>query len=198
MKYFRLTILVLFSICVPCAFANSIPTYNITYVTGVMSPNSGAGENIALTFIGPGVNITTYAGNACFDWCTGAPIPDLSQVGVGQIFVGPFSTVTIGGQVYDSQTVDICCFFNSSGSLNAMTPGSGNVGDSYYQFVLTLPCCGGWDLRFSGGPGAYSFVGGTFQAGTPPAVTPEPGTMALMLTGLGGILTVIRKSCCHP
>jgi hypothetical protein len=45
----------------------------------------------------------------------------------------------------------------------------------------------------NGNPGFYQFNSGSFVAGTPPAPTPEPGTLGLMGTGLAGLAGVIRR-----
>jgi hypothetical protein len=42
-------------------------------------------------------------------------------------------------------------------------------------------------------PGGYQFVGGEFSSGTPPPPIPEPGTHALMSTGLVGMAGLLRK-----
>jgi len=63
---------------------------------------------------------------------------------------------------------------------------------------LTVPG-GGWNFNFdyfpasNGNPAFYLFSSGSLTAGTRPAPTPEPGTLALMATGLIGLAAVIRK-----
>jgi hypothetical protein len=88
--------------------------------------------------------------------------------------------------------------FASDGGMNATA--SGLVGSDTFgalQFNLILPTNGGWSLDFGqaadpNGNLAYYFIGGAFSA-TAPVLTPEPGTVGLMLTGIVGIAGVIKR-----
>src|SRR6266536_1797437 len=173
----------------PRANADSILNINITYVTAVLN----VGGDVGLTLIGPGTIITASAGMACHPWCDGFPIPDLSSVAASQVFIGSFQSVIVGGITYNN--IDLsCCIFDFSGSLNGSVSGFVGEGETFRQLNLTLPGGGGWSFNFIGSPGSFQFVGGTFTAGTPPpVVTPEPGTLGLMATGLAGIVGVIRR-----
>jgi len=180
----------------PCAHADSILNINITYATAVMAPNDGSGDNVFFTLIGPGTTITGTGGMGCSSWCFG-PIPDLSSVGVSEVFVGFFQSATIMGTTFDPQTLNLCCLFSFSGGLNPSANGFVGSGETFTLLNLTLPCCGVWSLNFSffpadgASPAYYQFVNGSFTAGTP-VVTPEPGMLGLMATGLAGIVGVIR------
>ena len=201
MKRLLWVVVMLFVVFAPCAYADSIPTLNvnITFATVSMGPNDGSGDNVSFTLIGPGTNITGIGGMACFDWCSG-PIPDLTFVGTSQIFLsGSFGSATIRGTNYDPETLSLCCLFSASGDLNSSVGGFVGEGDTFTQLNLTLPCCVSWGLNFvpvppeGDFPGGFQFVHGELIAGTPPAATPEPGTLGLMATGLAGIVGVIRK-----
>jgi PEP-CTERM motif-containing protein len=198
MKRLLSVVVVAFAVLAPCAYADSILNINITYVTAYMGPNY-AGDNISFTLIGPGTNITGIGGMACFAWCQG-PIPDLNSVGTSQVFVSSFTSALVGGTAYDpNSNISLCCIFSSSGLLNPSASGFVGSGETFKLLNLTLPSGGGWNLNFAffpasgGNPAYYVFVNGTFTAGTPPAATPEPGTLGLMATGLVGIVGAIRR-----
>ena len=198
MKRLLSAVVVAFVAFAPCAYADGILNINITLVTAFMTPNGGGGDNVSFTLIGPGTTITGTGGMACFTWCSG-PIPDLNFVGTSQIYVGSFQTVIIDGRTFDSFGIQ-CCLFGFGGDLSGSAIGFAGSGDTFTQVNFTLPS-GGWSLNFdffpaSGGSDAYyQFVNGTFVASNPVTVaaTPEPGTLALMATGLAGLVGVIRR-----
>ena len=195
MKRLLSALVLAFVVLAPRAYADSILNINITYVTAHMGPNNGSGDNISFTLIGPGTKITGIGGMACFAWCSD-PIPDLNSVGASQVFVSFFTGATVGGITYNPDT-DIsisCCLFDFSGSLNPSASGFVGEGETFKLVNFTLPGGGGWSFNFIGSPGNFQFVSGTFTAGTPPpVVTPEPGTLGLMATGLAGLAGVIRR-----
>jgi hypothetical protein len=195
-KHIRLLGVLAFVVSAPCAYADSIPILdiNITYATASLGPDGG----VSFALIGPGTNITGFGGMGCYAWCLQA-IPDLSSVSTSQVFVGGFLSVTIAGTSYNPDLLNLsCCLFSGSGDLSPSA--SGYVGqDVTFRYLnLTLPG-GGWNLNFafipaSGGSQAYYvFVNGTLTAGTRPAVTPEPGTLGLMGTGLVCLAVVVRR-----
>jgi len=182
------------------AQADSILNLNITYVTASMGPNSGSGDNISFTLIGPGTTITGIAGMQCIEWCSG-PIPDLSSVGTSQVFISNFLSATVAGVSYDPNN-DIflqCCLFSSSGLLNPSVSGFVGEGESFKLVNFTLPGAGSWNLQFDftppngGSPGFYQFIGGTFTAGTPPSPVPEPGTLGFVATGVTMALAAAQR-----
>jgi len=187
-------VVVAFAVLAPCAYADSILNINITYVTAGLGPDGG----VFFVLIGPGTTITGQGGMGCYAWCLQA-IPDLSSVSTSQVFVGAFLSVTIAGTTYNPDFLSLCCLFSPSGGLNGSASGFVGSGETFKPLNLTLPGGGGWNLNFafspaSGGlPAYYTFVNGTFTAGTPPAATPEPGTLGLMATGLVGIVGAIRR-----
>lgn len=194
MKRLRWVVVMLFVVFAPCAYADSIPVLdvNITYVTVSMFPNSGFGDNAFVTLIGPGTEITAIGGMACWAWCSGV-IPDLNSVSLSQLFVGPFVSATVLGTSYDPNSeFGLWGVFSEYGELNASASGQAGSGDTFVEFLLTLPSPGSWNLSFDSVEGGYLFVHGEFTAGSPPAPVPEPGALGLMATGFTGIFGVIR------
>ncbi|PYX33301.1 MAG: hypothetical protein DMG77_00650 [Acidobacteria bacterium] len=196
MNYLRLAIAIVFAVFAQCSFADSIQTFQITQVTMIMGPNDGSGDNLGFTLTGPGVTITGFGGMACFDWCSG-PIPAPTG-NPTEVFVSFFGSATIGGTAYDPMSLSLdCCLFNANGGVNASASGFVGEGDSFTQFNLILPTNGKWTLNFafqppeSGNPGYYYFTDGEFSAQT--RVTPEPGMVGLMLTGLAGIAGIVKR-----
>lgn len=192
--YVRLAIAIVLAACAQCTYADSIPTFYITQATMFMGPNDGSGDNVSFVFTGPGVNIAGVGGMACFDWCSG-PISDPSFASTSQIFLTGFGVAIFNGKSYDPSTLGFESLFSNDGGLNHITGGSVG-GDTFLQFNLILPTTGGWTLNFdpttdqNGNP-AFIFTEGSFFA---QASTPEPGTIALMLTGLAGIVGMKRKA----
>lgn len=200
MKRLLSVVVVTFAVFAPCARADSILNINITYVTAFMGPNSGSGDNISFTLIGPGTTVTGIGGMACFSWCSG-PIPDLNSVATSQVFISNFLSATVGGVTYNPNN-DISfqsALFSSSGGLNRSVSGFVGEGETFKLFNFTLPGGGAWNLKFDffpasgGSPAYYQFVSGSFIAGTPSAPVPEPGTLGLMATGLAGLIGVVQR-----
>ena len=196
MKRICLAAVLAFVVSVPRLYADSIPVLdiNITYATASMGPDGG----LSFALFGPGTTITGYGGMACFSWCSG-PIPDLSSVSAAQVFVGAYLSATIAGTVYDADLLGLnCCLFSSSGDLSPSISGFVGQDVTFKYLNMTLPS-GSWNFKFdyfppmNGNPGFYQLNSGSFVAGTPPATTPEPGTLALMGTGLAGLAGVIRR-----
>lgn len=186
-----------FVVFAPCAYADSIPALdiNITYATAGLGPDGGVG----FTLYGPRTTISGFGGMACFSWCSG-PITDLSSATPAQVFVGAYLNVMIAGTSYNPDLLSLqCCLFSGSGTLNASATGFIGQNETFRYLNLTLPTNGGWSLNFdffpamNGNPAFYLFSSGTFTAGTPPAPTPEPGTLGLMAIGLIGLAAVIRR-----
>lgn len=197
MNCLRLTIAILFAACAQCSIADSVPfadiqTFHITQATMFMGPNDGSGDNVGFSFTGPGVNITGIGGMGCFDWCSGGPISDPNIAQPSQIFLTSFGTAIIGGKSYDPSTLAFDSLFDAAGGLNASTAGSVGAGDSFIQFRMTAPTNGSWSFNFAptvdenGNPAVF-FTNGQFSA------SPEPATVGLMLTGLAGIVGIIKR-----
>jgi hypothetical protein len=206
MNFLRLAMAILFAVCAQCSYADSIHTFQITQATMQMGPNDGSGDNLSFTFTGPGLTITGIGGMGCIEWCSGQPIYDLSSVGTSQIFITGFTTATIGGISYDPNTLAFASLFDAFGGLNASTTGFVGEGDTFTQFRITAPTNGGWNLNFAyvqangDTPAYYYFTDGEFSANAR-VVTPEPGTVSLMLVGLAGIAGIAKRKvsyCRNP
>lgn len=94
-------------------------------------------------------------------------------------------------------TLSFNSLFDDGGGVNASTTGYVGAGDTFTQLKRTLPTNGSWNLNFAfvppkdGNPGYYYFTDGEFTAQT--RVTPEPGMVGLMLTGLAGIAGIVKR-----
>jgi len=98
MRFIRLIVGIVLVGTASSAYADPIPTYQVTLATMHMVPNA-VGDNITFRFTGPGVEITGEAGMGCLDWCTGQPIPLDTPVVTSQIFLENLNTLTLGAPV---------------------------------------------------------------------------------------------------
>jgi hypothetical protein len=200
MTYLRLAVVSLLVLCSQLTFADSIKTYVVTQISMQMSPNNGAGENILFSFSGPQVSFSGRGGMACFaenDWCSDQPIFGTPVVSPSMVYIDSFSNpVIIGGVSFDATQFAFTGsgLFNDSGGVFRLVTGFGGEGNAFTQFNLILPQNGKWVASFTfvppdgTNPGYYNFDSATFSA-----TTPEPGTIALTLTGLAGIAGVVKK-----
>ena len=198
MNYLRLAIAILFAFSAQCSYADSISTFHITQANMVMGPNDGSGDNVRFILAGPGVRITGIGGMACFDWCSGLPVPGDTPIFTTQIFITEFSSATIGGISYDPGTLSFDSLFDDIGGLNASSTGSVGSDTGFIQFTMTAPHNGSWGFDFEpagededGNP-LFVFKSGEFSASAP-LPTPEPATVGLMLTGLAGIGAIAKR-----
>jgi len=201
MNYLRLTVAILLAASAQCSYADSIPTFHITQATMFLANTNGAGDNLGYTFTGPGVTITGLGGMACSDWCGSVPLPANGSPTVSQIFAGIFDIVIIGGKTYDPMTLSLD-IFDCCGELNGSFTGSVGGGPDFIEFRMTAPTGAAWTLNFApttdldGNP-AFLFTDGEWSARAP-LPTPEPATISLTLTGLAGIVGMIRKKRPRP
>lgn len=203
MRYLLPFLAALFAFDVFPAHADPI-SVAVNNATMFMVPNFGGGDNISFKFTGIGVDIEGIGGMACFDWCTGRPIPPGTPISLTQIFVSNFSSAVVGGVAYDPNS-DIglisSSFFDDAGGLNASVMGFVGEGPTFKIFLMSMPSGGSWTLNFrpatdEQGNNTEAFVHGTFVAGTT-TPTPEPGTLGLLLLGSIGIwITARRSSSC--
>jgi len=188
MRFIRLIVGIVLVGTASSAYADPIPTYQVTLATMHMVPNA-VGDNITFRFTGPGVEITGEAGMGCLDWCTGQPIPLDTPVVTSQIFLENLNTLTLGGTGFSPFATFVGpTFFDSSGGLVPST--TFFPGDETTAVKVTLPG-GGWDVTFASatdqdGNPAMVFVDGNFF-GEAPLATPEPATLGLMLVGSAGL-----------
>jgi hypothetical protein len=199
MRYLLLVLSALFAVDGSRAHADPISA-TVSNATMFMSPNFGTGDNISFKFTGLGVDIEGNGGMACFDWCTGTPIPPGTAINLTHIFTSNFSRAIVGSVAYDpnSDFGVFDSFFDDAGALRPSVMGFVGEGATFGQFLITMPS-GGWTLNFTPvideqGHNTEAFVNGTFSAGTTtPTPTPEPGTLGLMLLGSTGIWITARR-----
>jgi PEP-CTERM motif len=216
MKSFYWAIAMLILLLAQCAYADSVPTFDITHASIPIFPNEG-GDNEFFTFSGPGASMFG-GGTAVCDWCIfgttfalGSSVNPSVQIVTFDFVQG---TVRFGGEAHDvvvlfnSSITALSSFtFPTSGKstfivtvpaiLNGPIVGEAATGDS---FNLQVPP-GPLTLTFAfvpaqnGSPAFYQFTKGSFALAT----VPEPGALGLMATGLAGVIGVIRrKRNCKP
>jgi hypothetical protein len=200
MNYLRLAAVSLLLLCSQLTFADSIKTYVVTQISMQMFPDPGTGEQILFSFSGPQVSFSGEAGMFCPDWCSDQPIFGTPVVSPSMIFIAAFNDPAIVGGIPYSASGGQFGFdgnpglFNDSGGVSRFITGFTGEGDTFTQFHLILPQNGTWVASFTfvppdgTNPGYYNFNGATFTA-----TAPEPGTIALALTGLAGIAGLVRK-----
>lgn len=196
MTCLRLATVSLLLLCSQLTFADSIKTYTITSISMHLSPNDGSGDDMVFSFSGPHIQFSGLGGMQCTD-CFTDPIygdPGFSASYGDIVF---FTSFVINGVAYSGDTVGFNNLFNGVGGVSPLVSGFAGEGDTFFEFNLRLPTNGGWSPSYtyvppSGDqPGYFLFTGADFGAS---ASTPEPGTIALTLTGLGGIAGLVRKS----
>ena len=201
----------------PRASADSIVTFNITHVSIFVFPNDGSGDNVGFALTGPGTSLLGGGGFGCFDWCSilngFAPGSEVSP-DLGQLFLGLFTTVKLGGKSYDPDSLDFTSTFLSVTALGGFTlPANPNVstftacvpagmtgatsgfvgsGDDFIQFNLKMPTKGNFctTWNFNAAAGQYFFSSGKFEAST----VPEPQTITMIVSGLVSIAAALKRS----
>jgi hypothetical protein len=199
MRYLLLVLLAFFAFDGAPAHADPISA-TVGNATMLMGPNRGGGDNISFKFTGLGVDIEGIGGMACFDWCTGTPIPPGTPINLTHIFTSNYSKAIVGGVAYDpnSDFGVFDSFFDDAGGLRPSVMGYVGEGATFSEVLISMPG-GSWTLNFKPvtdeqGRDTEAFVNGTFSAGTTaPTPTPEPGTLGLMLLGSTGIWITARR-----
>jgi hypothetical protein len=211
MKCCRWAIALLFVLVVQFAYADSIPTFQLsrfTYGFGVNEDGDNAGYGIA----GLGIYLTG-GGSASCEFCL-ADVPfSPGKSLVPDVFVDFESShgyVRIGGHTYH----DVVLFVSSITARSFTFPAGGHARST---FTVTVPASFGlvqgeangtfFDVEIppgklvltfnyfpasNGNPASYWFSKGQYKGqGIPPI--PEPGTIGFMATGLVGIVGLIRR-----
>jgi PEP-CTERM motif len=222
MNRLRLGITILLLLSATCAYADSVSIFNIKQSTLFVSPNNGFGDNVDFLLTGPGTSISGFGGIGCFDWCSPDFTPPFAPgssppVDIGQIFLGGFGNVTLGGHTFDPNTMDfsgnsfsatILQGFtfpvNPSGStfttcvpaaMPSSLPGSVGSDSDFTNFVLHMPTSGNFCSTWVLVPGSGEVSGG-YQFSSGRLVTtavPEPGTFGLMASGVAAVIAAIRR-----
>ena len=216
MKHFRWAIALLFATAAQCAYADTIPTFNITQVTVSVGINDGSGDNVFFSLIGPGTNISGFGGISCyFSYCSSIDsfAPGTSLIpSIGQISISNFASAMVGGKTYDPYTeIGFTSLFSANvlgsftfpdnfysstfcvpASMSSPLGGIAGSGETFTQFNLNMPAggsfCTSWN--FDAASGQYQFTKGNFVATT---TVPEPGTLGLIVTGLTAMVGSIRQ-----
>ena len=205
MKRFQWAIVMLILSLAQCAYADGVLTFNMQASVPIF-PNQG-GDNEFFTFSGSAGGMFG-GGTAVCAWCVeGTPLVPGSSLNPN-IDVLTFDFVQ-GSLRFGGQTHDVVALFNSSIATDFFTfPTNGKstfkvslpaflnriMGevDTGQFFNLQIPL-GTLTLTFTlvpaqnGFPAFYQFSRGSFST------VPEPDTLALMATGLAGIIGVVRR-----
>jgi len=197
MTYLRLAVVSLLVLCSQLTFADSIKTYWITSISMQLYPNDGSGDDLVFMFTGPHIQFGGLGGMQCYD-CFTDPIYGDPGFGATYGTIVGFGNFVIDGVTYPGDSASFDGLFNDSGGVYPVVRAALAPGDNLIEFNLRLPTNGTWAPSYTyyppdgDQPGYYLFDGATFYAsGTVPA--PEPGTIALTLTGLAGIAGLVKK-----
>lgn len=222
MKSLLSIVVLLLVVFAPCVYADSIPTVIINQAGFDLVPNEGSAGNVSFTFSGPGVmsGIGTinepWSIGFAFSGLEAGLLPGSLLTPSAYLYIDFVEgSVLVGGQ-----TLTLCfdclgrSYMTALGSFQFPTNGESSFtatvpamlgpttgfaqdpDQTFYQnFNVTLPR-GSLMLTFDFVPAQdpypayYQFSRGEFFGNT---VVPEPGTLGLMVTGLGGIVGVIRR-----
>jgi hypothetical protein len=97
---------ILFLASATCAYADSVPTFNITQVSMPFGPNNGSGDNMFFSFAGPGTSITGSGTIGCEQWCFfGTPLSPGSSLNPSVVvFFDSVNSIVLGGQMPSTET----------------------------------------------------------------------------------------------
>ena len=217
MRRLKWAIPLLFVVFLQFAYADGINTFQVSVFSYGFGVNQG-GDNAGYFFAGPGISLGGGGSASCVWWCSSGGVLSPGTLLVPDIFVDFESSeggVTIGGHTYHGP-VDAGLFVSSITARGFTFPAGGNVPSI---FTVTLPASfaavhgevadgtlfdvnvppGELVLTFDYYPfvnvnsvSGYYFSQGSYKAQGVPGI-PEPGTIGLVATGLGGIVGLIRR-----
>jgi hypothetical protein len=202
MNYPRLVIASLLLLCSQFTFASSIQTYWITNVTMGLIPNDGAGDPLYFDFRGPHFEFYGFGTMDCIQ-CNADQMYDYPSFTAIQAHVDFVAYFVIDGVTYPSDAVTFTSslFADHDGGINPLVTGVLVKDGTSVEFTLKLPTNGIWNADFGysapdgNNPGYYYFTDAAFSANQ---AVPEPGTIALTITGLAGIAGLVRKKSLRP
>lgn len=202
MRHLRFALCAVFLLASVAASADSIPVFQITFAEIDLFPETGA---MGFTFIGPGIGIDGVGAFECpSGWCVNHFTAGGTPIDFGS-FVPNQITVQIGGKTYSEAVLNAwtmnpfkALFVPDSGSAatlngNGLIQGSINTGT--FQFEIKVPVGAlelGW-VQSGENPSDYTLFPSLFVA-TAPSTVPEPSSVALLVTGLAGILSTAGLS----
>ena len=205
----------LLAVFAPCAYADSVPTFNIFQAVIPFSANGG-GDNEFFSFVGSGIAVSG-GGTAVCGWCNvltpllaGSSLnPSISLATFdnteGSASIGGHSYNLSGGFLFSSSITALGSFTfptSSKGGFTVTVPAvlNGPIQGFAASFPsgtynLQIPTSGTLVLTFAffpsqdGFPAFYQFSRGHFSV----LPIPEPGTLAMMGSGLCGIASIVGR-----
>jgi PEP-CTERM motif len=186
----------------PSVFANSV-TYTITRATFTIFPNTGFGENIEFQLAGNGISLTGIAGSLC-DVCNAFKglSPGAVVEASADLFFDNVLSAKIGHNSYGFDEVGLFPSALLSGTFTLPTNGknftvvlpasisdiTGTIFATQETFTLAIvPGSLRMHFDYNSPDGLYYLSKGTFTT------VPEPGTLALVGTGLAAIVSLVRR-----
>lgn len=186
--WFIPVLLVFATIGAPTALRAGDITYNINFSGGSPTPTSGT-----FTYDTTANDFTSF--NVTFDGVNFNFLPSAN----GPVTQGSCSPLFTGPEIYALLTgsAGSCGGLPLAPAWDAFPPNPAG-GTSTEQLLLTFFNSSNSGGLIGGGaaiPSPLPFTSGTFTVTTAVTPTPEPGTISLMLTGLGllGLMVVIRN-----
>jgi|HubBroStandDraft_6_1064221.scaffolds.fasta_scaffold136943_3 hypothetical protein len=187
MKHRVLTALLVATLLSGCAFANTII---------YMIPNDGSGDNFGFVTYGPGYYFSGDGGlsYSLFNWTDGYAPGSVWPVG-GELFLGS-GLAKVGGTSFEIFYQAGASLFVSSFTFPAKGTSFRPLVDVGFSAVGFNPDTGE-TFDVNGGAQGYInfyFYNGLWYTGSRFEEVPEPGTLALIVTGVLGLSVPVRMN----
>ena len=187
MKHRVLTALLVATLLSGCAFANTII---------YMIPNDGSGDNFGFVTYGPGYYFSGDGGlsYSLFNWTDGYAPGSVWPVG-GELFLGS-GLAKVGGTSFEIFYQAGASLFVSSFTFPAKGTSFRPLVDVGFSAVGFNPDTG-QTFDVNGGAQGYInfyFYNGLWYTGSRFEEVPEPGTLALIVTGVLGLSVPVRMN----